>query len=83
MTKPILGQIVTMAASRCPHCGQPPNGGQTVWAIEKVWDGNDWILLDSWEGHALADKLSKIGIESSIALRVLEARRQAEQREKK
>ena len=83
MTKPILGQIMACAVYQCPCCGQPSATplGPIGFTVNKVWDGDDWILLDSWEGHALSAKLERMGVESSMTLwRELATQRSKEQK---
>jgi hypothetical protein len=51
---PISGQIISKAVTTCPCCGQKIQGDISQLLIDHIWNGSDWIILDSWEGHDLA-----------------------------
>jgi hypothetical protein len=60
--KPLLGQISAKAVTNCPCCHQKIEGPISALAVDHVFDGENWIALDSWEGHALAMRMIEMGI---------------------
>lgn len=64
MSEFIKGQIMLFAETKCPHCRGTPRNGAIAYTVERIWDGSQWLLLDSWAGKTLA---LEVGAEKSPA----------------
>lgn len=60
MTEFIKGQIISFAETNCPTCGQMMHPPMSALTVNRIWDGERWLLLDSWEGITLA--FSELGL---------------------
>ena len=58
--EPKLGEIRSFAETKCPCCGAGvENGaGNTAFVIDRMWNGREWIPLESYEGGWLARRLA-------------------------
>ena len=61
----VKGEIKTFAETKCPTCGHDGTHGMGgAHAISRIWDGSQWLLLDSWAGKSLVMELASQPIDS-------------------
>jgi hypothetical protein len=58
MSEYVKGSIATFAETKCPICqGSVPG---TAIAVERVWDGERWVLLNSLDGARVMDEAAAL-----------------------
>jgi hypothetical protein len=54
-----VGQIMSFAETKCPTCGQGHDNG-IAFCVERVWNGTEWVMLNSFEGGRIAATFNKV-----------------------